>query len=221
MIHSYSSIATYKQCPAKWNWAYRDKFKVERELPSPAMERGIAVHDSVESYFKGGTEYLHPDIHKNYGKFMFGLRNDYSDIRPEFKWGVTWEYEPCEYNAPNAMLHGYVDLLILPEENTDILQYEWKTGGIYKKEHRHQGITYATAMMAHFPDRPGVDSMITYFDKQEYDKINYPASMMFEYKPSLRREIGTIADATKFPPMPSFKCKWCPFSRYHGGPCQF
>lgn len=221
MIQSYSSMATFQQCPAKYKFAYIDKVEVQELEPSPALERGSAIHDSIESYFKGGTEFLHPDIHKNYGQFMFGIRENNTDVRPEFKWAVTWEYEPCDYNDPRAMIHGYIDLLVLPEDkNQNIPLYEWKTGGIYKKQHHSQIYTYSVCMMAHFPEYPGVDAMVVYLDKVDYDKVYYPRDMMtYEYKPALRAEIGEIADAKKFPPMPGFKCKWCKFSRYNGGPC--
>ena len=221
MKYSYSSLATYKQCPAKFEYAYITK-PVVPELPAgPALLRGTEVHNSVESFLNGGTEFLHPDIHKNYGQFMLGLRETGGDIRPEWKWGITWEFEPCDYNAPNCMLHGYIDLLVVPEEGQNIDLYEWKTGGIYMDEHVDQIHKYSVAVLAHFPDHPGVDAMVTWFDKVDYKKIHYPQTMMFEYKPFLRSEIGNVADATRFPMMPSFKCKWCKFSRDNGGPCQF
>lgn len=221
MVYSYSSISTFKQCPAKFNYAYNLKVKMERQPPSPAMERGSKVHDSVEQYLLGASEFLHPDIHKNYGQWMMSVRSDYKKLLPEFKWGITWEMKPCDYDDPACMIHGFIDLLAIPhndDANLDI--FEWKTGGIYP-EHHGQIHKYSVAMMCYYEDRPGVDATLTYFDKQDYKKIHYPRTMMFEYKPMLRREIGSIADATRFPTMPSFKCKWCQFSRDNGGPCKF
>jgi hypothetical protein len=151
---------------------------------------------------------------------MMGLRQE-KDVRPEWKWGITWEFKPCDYDAPECMLHGYIDCLVVPEPGENLGLYEWKTGKKYPDQHRDQGLKYSIALMCHFPDHPGVDSMITYFDQTDYDKIWYPQTMMFEYKPALRREIGNVADATRFPTMPSFKCKWCQFSRDNGGPCKF
>lgn len=220
MVYSYSSIATYKQCPAKFNFAYIEKAEAPDLPPSPAMDRGSKVHDSVENYFKGTNEYLHPDIHANYGQFMMSLREDDAECIPEFKWGVTWEFKPCAYDAPNCMIHGFIDLLYVPKkEDEPLTNYEWKTGKKYIDQHRDQGLKYSIAMMCHYPERPGVESMTTYFDLSDYDKIYYPKTMMFEYRPALRSEIGRIADASSYPPMPSFKCKWCKYSRYNGGPC--
>jgi len=222
MVYSYSSLATYKQCPAKFKFAYIDRVETGVQPPSPAMERGSKIHESVEQFLLGHSEFMHPDIHKNYGQFMSSLREDtvVSTIYPEYKWGITWEMKPCSYAVPECMLHGYMDLLVVPPVDQNLAVYEWKTGGIYP-EHISQIHKYGVAAMCHFPDHPGVDAMATYFDHQDYRKIHYPRTMMFEYKPFLRHEIGTVADATKFPEMPSFKCKWCQFSRDNGGPCRF
>jgi hypothetical protein len=184
------------------------------------MDRGTAIHDSIEKFFVGSSTILHPDIHRNYGQFLTSIKETYDTIHPEYKWGVTWEFEPCDYDDPKAMIHGFVDLLVLPDE-PNLLQYEWKTGGKYTDQHDDQACKYAISMMCHFPKYEGVDSYITYLDHQDFRRTHYPASMMFEYKPMLRREIGQIADSTRFPPKPSFKCRWCKFSsKNNGGPCR-
>ena len=221
MVYSYSSVATFRQCPAKFNYAYNLKVKVDKQPPSPAMERGSRIHDSIEAYLLKTNEFMHPDIHANYGQWMMGIRESGAEVLPEFKWGITWEMKPCAYDDPACMIHGFVDLLVIPEdENANLDLYEWKTGGIYP-EHVTQIHKYSVAMMCHYPERPGVDAMVTYLDKQDYKAVHYPKTMMFEYKPMLRSEIGNIADATRFPTMPSFKCRWCQFSRDNGGPCKF
>ena len=220
MVYSYSSLATFKQCPQKFKFAYIDKVKMESEPPSPAMERGSRIHDSVENYLLGKSEFLHPDIHKNYGQWMMGIREGGGEIRPEWKWGITWDFKPCGYDDPMCMLHGYVDLLVLPEDKkVNVPLYEWKTGKMYLEPHSSQVCMYSTAVMIHEPERPGVDAMITYFDQQDYKGIYYPQGMMNNYVHGLRREIDLVIFEKRFPTKPSFMCKWCKFSRDNGGPC--
>ncbi len=221
MKYSYSSLATYKQCPAKYEYAYITKPEVPGIPPGPALERGSLVHDSIEAFLNGTNEFLHPDIHKNYGQFMFGIREAGGDIRPEWKWGITWEFKPCAYDAPDCMFHGFIDLLVVPNKGEVINLYEWKTGKVYIDPHIDQIHKYSVAVLSHFPDHPSVDAMVTWLDQVDYKKVPYPQTMMFEYKPMLRSEIGTVADATRFPTMPGWKCKWCKFSKQNGGPCQF
>jgi hypothetical protein len=220
MVYSYSSLATFKQCPAKFKFAYIDKVEVPTEPPSPAMERGTKIHNSVEDYLLGKSEFLHPDIHKTYGQFMMSLRAEVGTLLPEWKWGVTWDFKPCSYDAPNCMIHGYMDAVVVPaDESSHIALYEWKTGKKYLEDHASQAFTYATALMIHHPERPAVDAMITYFDQTDYHKIMYPQGMMLNYQHTLRREIDAIVFEKRWPTKPTFKCKWCKFSRYNGGPC--
>lgn len=220
MKYSYSRIATYRQCPAKFKYAYIDKPEVAELPPSPAMERGTKIHDSIEAYMNRSNEFMHPDIHANYGQFMHSIREEHKDVRPEFKWGITWEYEPVDYDHPAVMLRGFVDLLVLPEEGDELIIYEWKTGNKYP-EHTGQSFMYAVAMLSHFPQYEKAQTYITYLDKQDFVSTMYPRSMMFEYKPALRREIAQIADETRWPTKPSFKCQWCKYSsRNNSGPCR-
>jgi len=220
MKYSYSSLATFKQCPAKFKFAYIDKVEVESEPPSPAMERGTKIHNSVEDYLLGKSEFLHPDIHKDYGQWMFGLRQEPGELIPEWKWGITWEFKPCSYDAADCMLHGYTDLLVLPEdEKANVPLYEWKTGKKYLDDHMAQVNLYSMVTMIHHPERPGVDAMITYFDQNDYHKVYYPQGMMLNYMTGMRREVDKLVFETRYPTKPSFKCRWCKFSRDNGGPC--
>lgn len=216
---SYSAIATFKQCPAKFKFAYLDDIQVAQEPPSPAMERGTKIHNSVEDYLLHKNEYLHPEIHKDYGQFMLSIRSGYAEIHPEFKWAIGWDFHPCEYDSPKAMVRGFIDNLGIPEDKSQPFSvYEWKTGGIYP-EHASQVCMYATSVMLHYPEATGVDAVITYFDKQDFNRISYPRTMLHEYRHQLQRSVTEIVHCRRWTPMPSFKCKWCSFSRHNGGPC--
>lgn len=220
MVYSYSSLATFKQCPLKFKFAYIDRVEVEQEPPSPAMERGTKIHNSVEDFLLGRSEFLHPDIHKNYGQWMTSLRNEPGEVIPEWRWGITWEFKPCDYKAPDCMIHGYMDAVVIPEDDkANLALYEWKTGKAYPADHASQVNKYSTALMIHHPERPGVDAMITYFDQTDYRKIHYPEGMMNNYMHMLRDEIYRIVFERRFPAKPTFKCRWCKFSRDNGGPC--
>lgn len=220
MIFSYSSLATYKQCPAKFKFAYVEKAEVPDLPPSPALERGTKVHNSVEDYLLRRNEYLHPDIHKDWGQYLHGIREGGGEIIPELKWGITWDFKPCDYDAPNCMIHGFIDLLVVPEDpKAPLDQYEWKTGKRYD-EHPSQACKYATAMLIHYPERPSVDSMIVYFDGHPHWNIEYHRMMLRDYKFQLRREIDNVLLDEYMIPKPSFRCQWCKYSRKNnGGPC--
>ena len=220
MIFSYSSLATFKQCPAKFKFAYIEKAEAPDLPPSPALERGSAIHNSVEDYLLRKNEMLHPEIHKDWGQYLHGIREGGGQILPEFKWGINWEWKPCGYDDPLCMLHGFIDLLVIPEDPAAPLDiYEWKTGKRYD-EHPMQLNMYSCAMMVHHPDRESVDGMIVYFDGHPHWNIKYPQIMQQDYVSTIRRRINQVVDEKRFPAKPSFKCRWCKFSRINnGGPC--
>ena len=117
------------------------------------------------------------------------------------------------------MLRGFVDALVLPKENDGVADvYEWKTGGIYP-EHSTQVCMYATSIMLHYPELSGVNAVLTYFDQSDFNQIHYPRNMMVEYRGVLQRAVSDIVHCQRWTPMPSFKCRWCKFSRHNGGPC--
>lgn len=219
--YSYSRLATFKKCPAKFKYAYIDKVEVEFEV-SPAMERGSAIHDSLEQFMLGKAEMLHPDIHEHYGQFFFGLREEHQGtLEPEAKWGLSWGLESCDYNDADCMVRGFMDLRFVPEDD-NIQVFEYKTGKIYP-EHASQQWLYGVASLIHYPDYAGVDVTAVYLDQRQNKTIYYPASMLFEYRPMLQRQIQEIEDLpySEFIPKPQFTCRWCQFRKENGGPCQF
>ncbi len=219
--YSYSRLATFKKCPAKFKFAYIDKVDVPF-IPSPAMERGTAIHDSLEQFMQGHSDQLHADIHEHYGQFFFGLRETFhGKIFPEHKWGLSWECVPCAYDAPNVMIRGYMDLKFVPEDD-NVQVYEYKTGRVYP-EHSHQQWLYGVVALQEHPLVDGVDSTIIYLDQKQNKKIYYPQMMMPEYLPALMRDIKEVEEhpIDEFIPVPQFTCKWCQFSKDNGGPCKF
>jgi len=217
--YSYSRLATFAKCPAKFKYNYIDKIDVPF-VPSPAMERGTEIHNSLEAYVNKQTERLHEDIHQHYGEFFFHIRENF-ECQPEVKWGLNWELEPCDYNDGNCMVRGFMDLRFVPEDD-NIQVFEYKTGKIYP-EHSHQQWLYGTATLLEYSDAEGVDVTAIYLDQKQNKKIYYPASMLFEYKPMLLREIQTIEELPldQFISKPQWTCRWCQFSKANGGPCQF
>ena len=61
---SYSSLSTYKQCPAKWKFSYIDGI----EWPaSAAMLRGTRMHSMAEDFLNGTLMAVPHEIRKSRG----------------------------------------------------------------------------------------------------------------------------------------------------------
>ena len=187
-------------------------------MTHPAAIRGTNIHNSIEDFMNRKTEMLHPDIHEHYGQFFFGLRENYR-CEPEAKWAFDWEWRACDYDAPDCMIRGFMDLKLVPEDD-NIQVYELKTGKIYP-DHDYQKLLYGTAALIQHPDKSGVDVTGLYLDLKQNRKIHYSAEMLAEYKGTFNRDIKQIEECEDFIPKPEFICRWCPFRKDNGGPCQF
>ncbi len=217
MAYSFSRINTFFQCKAKYNWSYIDIQDVPF-IPSTAMERGTEIHNSVEQFFNRASDLLHPDIHKHYGQFFLGLRENY-ECFPEYRWAMDWNWEPIKYNSPDAMLRGYMDLKLVPEDD-NVQVYEFKTGKIYPN-HDMQKNLYGTVALLEHPENDHVDVTGIYFDLKQNRPITYSAQMLGDYKGMWNSQITEIESCEDFIPEPSYACRWCQFSKSNGGPCAF
>lgn len=211
MKYSYSRLNTYKKCPAKFKYTYVDKIPVIR-ITSERANRGLEIHQSVEEFINGSSDRLHDDIHEHYGQYFLSLRELHEgDLFPEYAWGLTKGWEPCNYDDPNAMLRGYIDLLIKP---VDIQEY--KTGKMYP-DHAFQSMIYGIVGLV-TSGEPEVTVTRTYFDLKKNERDVYKAVLLDYYKEEVQKVIDEIEAEDIYPAMPSYLCQFCEFSK---NPCKF
>lgn len=211
--YSYSKLATYKKCPAQFKYSYIDRIKIAKS-ESPQMQRGTAIHDSIENYVLGAAPELHPEIHENYGQFVHGLREGYQCF-PEQGFGLKADLTVCAYDDPEVWFRGYFDLKILPKEGTEgfPIIYEWKTGGIYEEEHAAQRMKYGTVALLQHPEYERVQIITVYLDHQKFRVVDYYQMMINEYRLDLQREVRELEADRIFITKPQFMCRYCQFSR--------
>ncbi len=212
---SHSALSTYKKCPRKFQFRYVDKVKVER-VPSPAMERGLSIHQGIENFFLSGGETSLPELAEDYREFFLGLME--FEFTPEHKWGLTADFECCDFNDEEAILRGVIDGKCV----SDTLNlYEFKTGKFYK-DHFSQMNLYGMQALIEHPDFAEVTVHSIYLDNANYNKsLRYPRGMLKEYQGMWRRGWEEAVNDEVYMPQPQYGCRWCEFSRANGGPCQF
>lgn len=219
MPKSYSQWGMYNQCPRKYKYQYKDKLPAPY-VPSPAAERGTRIHESVEHFMLGQRPDLDEEIDDMYRDFFTGLRDEHEFI-PEWQWAIGPEWEVCSYDNPSGVVRGFTDLLLWPDSKKKSLHlYEFKTGQEYD-DHIHQKLLYALAAFVHFPDVKDVTVTGLYFDKGFNRITTYRAEMLINYKWMWERRFKQMDNDEVCAPNPSFKCKWCAFSKAKGGPCAF
>jgi len=204
-------------CPRKYKHAYVDKLpRIPLEPDSPA-HRGSRIHDSIEQYLLGNTERLDSEIHEKWGEYMFKLR-ERGGI-PEQKFGFKDEWDCCDFDDPEAMVRGLLDVVDISIPDT-VSVLEWKTGKDYP-EHAHQRSLYAVAASLLYPDKKFISVTNVYLDKDKFNREQFTAGSLDYMKKMWKDRFATVLADEAFIPMPQFLCRYCDFSKAKGGPCAF
>jgi CRISPR/Cas system-associated exonuclease Cas4 (RecB family) len=218
MAHSYSSWSTYTKCPALYKYQYLDR--IGKKTTSPQMERGTAIHQSVEDYILKKADKLHPEIHVNWGEYVYRLMIT-SRCEPEVKWAFDKRWNRVEFDDPNAYIRGVLDLKW--ENPIDAGIKEWKTGKVYD-DHVFQRNLYGLVGLELLPEYSTISVEGVYFDQ---NKKKQPPPEEFRRKDlkmmrTLWKDRLNLIERDKtFAPNPNYGCKYCQFAKEAGGPCRF
>src|SRR5512138_3826489 len=85
---SYSRYTTYMDCPRK---AF---YKFVKRMPEPgseAMERGDAIHKTIEAYLNGGKRVLPKEIHSKSKEYYKLIKGRGPKVEMEAAFNVRWE----------------------------------------------------------------------------------------------------------------------------------
>ena len=214
---SYSGWKTHDQCPAKFKYSYIEK--LPRGDSGPAAARGSEIHNSVDVYMQGRSEEIHEEIRKHYGQWMMQMR-EYR-VQPELKFGVDEDWQPTDFEDPNAAWRGMIDLPVLPEEGeTELDWYEWKTGNIYS-DHQFQSQLYGTIALVLHETANIARVHNVYFDKKKTETREYLREDLEGYKFMWDQRRHTVMDDKIHPANPGWYCRYCDYGVANNGPCPF
>jgi len=214
---SYSGLSLYTGCPASFRRKYLLKEVVKypptRET-APAMFRGTDIHNSIEDYLLGKRENLHKEIHKDYFKFCVNLKE--LETKPELAFAFDANWEPLPFDAEEAEIRGFMDAVLCTEDQ--LVVYEWKTGKEYP-EHATQRHLYGLAALLMYPQHKEVTVTGVYLDQVKNVTNTYLRSQLSTYKWAWARRINKTKPPQPYPMRPSWKCRFCSYSKKQGGTC--
>lgn len=206
---SYSQYSTYKRCPQAYKFRYKERIPVPK---AAASERGIAIHKSVEDYLNTGV--LTGSFSSWSQKQLAFVRNE--RYNPEVQMSFNSSWYPVEWDAPDRWVRSVIDA----HKNLGdaIHMGEWKSGKIWD-DHPIQRHLYLTMALSAAPEAKVAIIKTIYLD-QDHEE---PQTLTREELPAAQQEwkdkVQPMLDDTFFSPRPGNYCRWCPFSRYKGGPC--
>jgi len=211
MSFSHSSIKTYEQCPLKYKLSRIDKLKEEA---GPAAERGKDIHYAFEQALVS-LPVLHEDFEFWYD-YVTELRE--KNVQAELTFGITKDWEPCDFNYANVWLRGIFDAIYITEDTAHIL--DWKTGK--SRDYSEQLKLYAAIAFALYPSIKQVTTEVCYIDLKKREAYGtYTREDFTTLKTWIDNRIGKIISDDIYAPKPSFGCRWCGFRKSNGGPCKW
>ena len=213
---SYSRMSTHKKCGLKYRYAYIDKIKIDRGEPGPALVRGNMMHDSIENHI-GKDEPLHEEL-VFWAQWLNSLKSAYTCL-PESTWGITKDWEPCEFDSEDAFLRGIWDLKVLPVDDT-LEIFEWKTGKVYD-EHKDQRYLYAFAGLLHHPEVKNVRVTTVYLDQKKQEADMWSTENLMSMKGHYKAKVMLMGMDQTWIPNPNWTCRWCDFRKSNRGLCSF
>lgn len=212
--HSYSSISTYEGCPAQYKYSYIDKL----EYPSsPAMSRGTRLHKMAEDFITGKVGSIHHEICK-IGPTLLTLQSQ--GAAAEATWLLDKNWAPTT-DPSEARVKTIVDVHYRLAEVLHLSDY--KSGQMYDS-HRDQLELYGIVGLMVHPDAKRVETSAIYIDTgYEGMQGSIIRAMLPKLIDKWEGKIVAIETDDVFEPKPDLgrKCKWCPYSKAKGGPCEY
>ena len=224
---SYSQWNTYNDCPFKWKAKYQ--LGVKGSPPGPAAERGTNIHNMIEFFIRGKSQFLPWDEVGGISKVPALGRQHPLDgvvrrIRDwpngekyvEKKVGFNMDWDPYPYADDLTAFITIFDAATAARGIVEIA--EWKSGKP-KASYADQRLLYALA--AHRIWLPKEVIVTTYYVDMTSDaqRIRVPEASV---KPLMDLWSGrrqTMMNDKIHAPRPNDGCKWCDARRSAGGPC--
>jgi hypothetical protein len=214
MRWSYSSLKSFERCPRLYKYQHLDRLPRPPDS-SPALERGSRIHGLIEDYLLGRVEVLDP-MFSRFAEFIDEIKKS-KVVEIEGKWAVTKDWQPTDWDAPDAWWRGRLDAYVR-KGKTVARVIDWKTGGMYG-DNVDQMHLYAAVAFSRDPGLTRASTELVYLDHHEASIKSIPKTMGKHIKDEFGARVMKIERAKAFPTRPGRHCNWCPYHKSKGGPC--
>lgn len=211
---SYSTYSNYERCPRRVYYA-----KIER-LPDPigkAGQRGIHAHEQAEQYVLGQLDEL-PKILRQFPAEFDELRA-HPRVETEGEWAFTRTWETTDWRDwSGAWVRVKLDAAVREGDVLRVIDY--KTGMV--RNYDAQVELYALAGFLRHPAVKRVEAELWYLDQGEIDgPYGFKKAEVDELRKVWEERVAPMMTDETFEPTPHpAVCRYCPFSKKKGGPCE-
>jgi len=248
---SISKLGVLEQCTLRYDYKY-GREKIKEEAVSQENVVGVVVHRALELTLGGFPQKhafkqalaenavlsdqvdvvwsFYDQVQRFVARFgalrkVWGVRDSTESVMIERKWGLTADFEGCDFFAKNVVFRGVVDYALLTAKNNLVI-VDHKTG----KEHDlayydAQFRAYCLLALAKNPSLKAVQTGINFVmnDRMAWSPAPVTAEQIREeYQPWLISYISKACEGLTRTPAPktSKLCDWCgykPICPAHGG----
>lgn len=219
-----SRLFQYEACPLSAKYKYVDK------VPEPgpkgaALVRGEELHGHLEHFIKGWREDLDPKVAKM-SKVATELREGFKrgEVHVEIELAITREWKVTKWVAPDTWGRFKLDVIVKSGNKGRVI--DWKTGK-YKPDgdYADQLNAYSTAALSVTPELEEMSSCLIFVDHTDVP-VERPEGSVVRSKLAEQQEywsdrVARMERDSVFAPRPGFACRWCPYRKSAGGPCEF
>lgn len=201
-----SALKQFESCPQQYKFRYID-YEIEPGEKSPALERGIRIHDSCERYLKGASKKLDKEIRPSW-QFMLEDLKKRNAISEEM-WELDDGWNHLDESGGELWLRMKLDAHVQVSDDT-LQLIDFKTGKFYASN-MEQVEVYALAAFSRYEHIDKVQGELWYFDQDDTDEKIFERKNASKLARKWEGRAGRMLDATEFPARVNFGCKWCPF----------
>lgn len=228
----------YTECPRRAKLEHLDRIAGPK---SPAMDRGIQVHEAAEQYIHGLTTKLPADL-RAFKELMVALRKRYrtaqSTIAVEEQWGFNADWQRVDWFASDCWARVKIDAIYVDGSTVHII--DWKTGKFYAPgvaSYLLQLDLYALSALLVFRDKlPDVrvlprlcyvDSGKVYAGEKEFGDaaLSYSLDDLSRLQKEWTTRVQPMLNDRTFAPRPNRFCYRCHYRKDNaengGGQCEF
>lgn len=216
---SYSTWKAYKQCPRKIKFKKLDGTK---EPSSPAMDRGTAIHEEAEIFVRDNLKVLPESLKLFKAQFAKLLK---VGAVPEMEIALNDKWEVVSYDSKQAWFRAKIDVhykKVGRKKQVIIKIIDYKTGKVYPDNIKQLSL-YALVIFILIPEADLVEGELWYIDQgpEATQKDSFTRAEFGDMLEAWQYEANKLMNDTIFAPRPGWYCRFCHFSKFKDGPCEF
>jgi CRISPR/Cas system-associated exonuclease Cas4 (RecB family) len=201
-----SRLKDFEACPKRFEFKYVSKVP-EPGPKSPALARGIEIHEACERFIDGRDPSItHPEISNLWRHQIESLK--YFSAVSEEQWEFDEGWYPLELNA-TLWLRMKIDAYYQPSK--DLMHViDFKTGRPYGSN-IEQVEVYAIGAFSKFDDVETVVGELWYLDHEEPHEKTFHRNQVSKLARKWEQRAERMLEAKAYPAKPAQHCRWCPF----------